>query len=40
VSEEIQVRAEHELLAPTLLRSQTLSALHEAVHADEIGRTR
>ena len=28
--------AEHELLAPTLLRSQTLSALHEAVHRGEI----
>ncbi len=28
--------AEHELLAPTLLRSQTLSALHEAVHAGEL----
>ena len=35
-SEEIDVRAEHELLAPTLLRSQTLSALHEAVHRGEI----
>jgi predicted nucleic acid-binding protein len=35
-SEEIQVPAEHELLAPTLLRSQTLSALHEAVHRGEI----
>ena len=35
-SEEIEVAAEHELLAPTLLRSQTLSALHEAVHAGEI----
>src|SRR4029453_1697215 len=35
-SEEIDVRAEHELLAPTLLRSQTLSAMHEAVHAGEI----
>ena len=35
-SEEIEVRAEHELLAPTLLRSQTLSAVHEAVHAGEI----
>jgi len=35
-SEETEVRAEHELLAPTLLRSQTLSALHEAVHAGEI----
>jgi hypothetical protein len=32
VGEGIQVRAEHEPLAPTLLRSQTLSALHEAVH--------
>jgi predicted nucleic acid-binding protein len=35
-SEEIQVPAEHELLAPTLLRSQTLSALHEAVHRGEV----
>ena len=35
-SEEIEVRAEHELLAPTLLRSQTLSAVHEAVQAGEI----
>jgi predicted nucleic acid-binding protein len=35
-SEEIDVRAEHELLAPTLLRSQTLSALHEAAHRGEI----
>jgi len=35
-SERIEVRAEHELLAPTLLRSQTLSSLHEAVHAGEI----
>ncbi|MDQ3672505.1 MAG: type II toxin-antitoxin system VapC family toxin [Actinomycetota bacterium] len=34
--EEIEIPAEHELLAPTLLRSQTLSALHEAVHAGEI----
>jgi predicted nucleic acid-binding protein len=31
VGEEIAVAAEHELLAPTLLRSQTLSLLHEAV---------
>jgi predicted nucleic acid-binding protein len=30
-SEEIEVSDEHELLAPTLLRSQTLSILHEAV---------
>jgi indolepyruvate ferredoxin oxidoreductase alpha subunit len=36
VSEEIEVAKEHELLAPTLLRSQTLSALHEAVHRGEI----
>src|SRR6266516_3690410 len=35
-SEGIEVRAEHQLLAPTLLRSQTLSALHEAVHGGEI----
>jgi hypothetical protein len=27
----VEVPDEHELLAPTLLRSQTLSALHEAV---------
>ena len=33
---ELEVGAEHELLAPTLLRSQTLSALHEAVHRGEI----
>ena len=31
-----EVPAEHELLAPTLLRSQVLSALHEAVHRGEI----
>ena len=35
-SEKIEVAAEHELLAPTLLRSQTLSALHEAVHRGEL----
>lgn len=35
-SEEVRVRAKHELLAPTLLRSQTLSALHEAVHAGKL----
>jgi len=35
-SEEIVVPAEHELLAPTLLRSQTLSVLHEAVHKGEL----
>ncbi len=31
-SEDFELPGEHELLAPTLLRSQTLSALHEAVH--------
>jgi predicted nucleic acid-binding protein len=36
VSEGIEVPTEHELLAPTLLRSQTLSALREAVHRGEI----
>jgi predicted nucleic acid-binding protein len=35
-SEGLEVAAEHELLAPTLLRSQTLSTLHEAVHKGEI----
>jgi predicted nucleic acid-binding protein len=35
-SEEVEVSAEHELLAPTLLRSQALSALHEAVHRGEL----
>jgi predicted nucleic acid-binding protein len=35
-SEGIEVAREHELLAPTLLRSQTLSALHEAVHRGEL----
>jgi predicted nucleic acid-binding protein len=32
----IEVGGEHKLLAPTLLRSQTLSALHEAVQRGEI----
>src|SRR5918999_913562 len=35
-SAEVEVSCEHELLAPTLLRSQTLSALHEAVHRGEL----
>jgi predicted nucleic acid-binding protein len=34
--EGIEPSAEHELLAPALLRSQTLSALHEAVQRGEI----
>ncbi len=32
----IEVSAAHQLLAPTLLRSQTLSALHEAVQRGEL----
>jgi len=32
----IKVRDTHKLLAPTLLRSQTLSALHEAVQLGEL----
>ncbi len=35
-AEEIDVPAAHKLLAPTLLRSQTLSALHGAVHRGEL----
>ena len=34
--EAIEVAGEHELLVPTLLRSQTLSTLHEAVHRGAI----
>jgi predicted nucleic acid-binding protein len=36
VSEGIEVSGKHKLLAPTLLRSQVLSALHEAVQSGEI----
>lgn len=36
VSGKIEVADEHELLAPTLMRSQTLSMLHEAVRRGEI----
>jgi predicted nucleic acid-binding protein len=32
----VEAAAEHQLLAPTLLRSQILSALHEAVHRGEL----
>ena len=32
----VEVGSAHKLLAPTLLRSQTLSALHEAVQRGEI----
>jgi predicted nucleic acid-binding protein len=34
----VEVSAEHELLAPTLLRSQTLSLLHEAVARGDVDR--
>jgi predicted nucleic acid-binding protein len=37
-SQGVEVSPEHELLAPTLLRSQTLSVLHEAVYRGEIPR--
>lgn len=36
VEEAAVVPGVHELLAPTLLRSRTLSALHEAVHAGSL----
>jgi predicted nucleic acid-binding protein len=35
-SEDVKVSSKHELLAPTLLRSQVLSALHEAVRRGEL----
>jgi predicted nucleic acid-binding protein len=35
-AEAIDIAPAHRLLAPTLLRSQTLSALHEAVQRGEI----
>ena len=37
-AEGIEVSAKHELLAPTLLRSQALSAMHEAVQAGRVSR--
>ena len=33
---EIEVAAEHKLVAPTLVRSQALSALYEAARRNEI----
>ena len=35
-SADVKISRAHKLLAPTLLRSQTLSALHEAVQRGEI----
>jgi hypothetical protein len=34
--EGIEVAPAHQLFPPTLLRSQTLSALHQAVHAGDL----
>jgi predicted nucleic acid-binding protein len=36
VADDVKVSAKHKLLAPTLLRSQALSTLHEAVHAGKL----
>lgn len=36
VGEAVDIAEEHELLAPRLLRSQVLSALHEAVHHGQL----
>jgi predicted nucleic acid-binding protein len=35
-TEELEVSGRHELLAPTLLRSQTLSVMHDAVYRGEL----
>jgi predicted nucleic acid-binding protein len=35
---EIEVAAEHQLVAPTLVRSQALAALYEAARREEITR--
>ena len=35
-AQELDVADEHELLAPTLLRSQTLSLMHEAVQRGDL----
>ena len=35
-SSQTEISDEHELLAPTLLRSQTLSALHESVQRGDL----
>ena len=35
-SKRLEISGDHELLAPTLLRSQTLSMLHAAVHRGEL----
>jgi len=35
-ADDFELPAKHELLAPTLLRSQALSAMHEAVHGGKL----
>ena len=35
-ADDVKVSTKHKLLAPTLLRSQTLSAVHALVHAGEL----
>jgi hypothetical protein len=37
-SEELEVASGHQLLAPTLVRSQTLALLYEAVRRGELSR--
>ena len=39
VSEGVEVAAGHELLAPTLIRSQVLSTLHESVTSGDVSAT-
>ena len=39
IRNDVPVGTGHELLAPTLLRSQVLSTLHEAVHRGELTAT-
>lgn len=36
LAKDVEAAEAHQLLAPTLLRSQLLSALHEAVHKDNL----
>jgi predicted nucleic acid-binding protein len=36
VAHGVEVSPDHELLAPTLVRSQLLTAMHEAVHRGEL----
>lgn len=38
-TDEIEVASGHDLLAPTLVRSQTLAMLHESVHCGDLTAT-